>query len=94
MLLGQEQFLQLQDLDVVLPDADGEVVGHELALGRVPGDLLPQDAPLGQLAEDVAARDVDEVGQLAEHGPLRALAAARACRRGGSCGTLRRSRSS
>src|SRR6185437_763517 len=60
---------------MVLPDVDGELVGDQQALRRIPGDLLSEAAPLGNLAEHVAHRHVDEVGQLAEHRALRTLAA-------------------
>ena len=71
-----EHLLQAEDLDVPLPDADGQLVGHEQAARGVTDDLAAELAVLGKLAEQVAAGDVDDAGQLAEHGALRPLAAA------------------
>ena len=77
VLLGHDQLLHLQDVQVPLEDPHGEVVGDHQALRGVLLDLAAELAVAGDLAEHVAHRDVDEAGELAQDGPLRPLAAAR-----------------
>ncbi len=77
VLLGDDQLLHLEDVQVPLEDPHRQVVGNHQPLRGVLLDLAAELAGSGDLAEDVAHRDVDQVGKLAEHGPLRPLAAAR-----------------
>ena len=46
---GQEELLQLEDLDVPFPDPHGQVVGHEQALRGEVDDLLAEGPYLGSL---------------------------------------------
>ncbi len=68
--------------DVVLPEAGahhgvGDLVGHELTLGRVLlGELAELGAALDVGAEDVARRDRRDLEELGETRSLRALARA------------------
>ena len=77
MLLGDDQLLHLEDIEVPLEDPDRQVVWDHHALRGVLLDLAAEFAVSGDFAEDVAHRDVDPVGKLPEHGPLSALAATR-----------------
>jgi hypothetical protein len=61
----------------VRPEADGDVVGHELALARVLQELLAVGRVHVHRAENIAAGAVIETGNLAENFALRALAGAR-----------------
>ncbi len=76
VLLGHDHFLHLEDIQVAFEDPHGEVVGDHQPLRGVLLDLPAELAVAGDPAEDVAHRDVDEAGELAEDGSLRPLAAA------------------
>src|SRR5262249_13156426 len=76
MLLGHEQFLHLEDVQVALKYPHREVVGNHQALRSELLDLAAELAGPGYLAEDVAHGDMDEAGKLTENGPLGPLAAA------------------
>ena len=58
-----------------LKDPHRQVVGDHQPLGSIFLDLAAELAGARYLAEDIAHRDVHQGGKLAEHGPLRPLAA-------------------
>src|SRR5208282_573955 len=63
-------------LDVMLPEADGRLVGHQLPAAGVVKKDFPQLRVRGQVAEDLAAGEMVKVGDAAQDAALRSLARA------------------
>jgi hypothetical protein len=74
--VGMELVYHLHPLDVLLPEPDGDFIGHKLSLARV----LPKHAAHFALeierSEDIARGAVVEAGDGSDDFPLRAFAAA------------------